>query len=235
MAKILLVSPRQGEAIAHAEREDVLRATGLDTITQRLLDDESKTVGDTTDFDGIIVGGSPLLVTDPTFGPWQRHVHNELAALLERDQPVFFLCYGNTFVATHTGGEANREWAEDSGPTVVRLTDAGKKDPLTKDLPEEFLALTGHTENAASLGAGVQLLATGPTCPIQVIRANKTSWACQFHAEMDANAMQTRMDYYYNYGYFSPSEYDNIVTDIRKHTYEGAHQLLRNFVSYCAS
>ncbi|MCQ9342840.1 glutamine amidotransferase [Corynebacterium sp. 153RC1] len=235
MVNILLVSPRKGEHIAAAEYQDVLKATGLtpDQVTHRMLDDATKTVGDTAGFDGIIVGGSPLLVTSPEYDDWQLQVHKELEALLANPLPVFFLCYGNTFVASITGGSVNREWAEDSGPTVVRLTEAGLNDPITSGLPAEFLAVTGHTENAASVGTGVELLATGPTCPIQIVRANASTWACQFHAEMDADALQTRMDFYYDYGYFSPADYDTIVATTHKYTYDGAHQVLRNFVAYC--
>lgn len=236
MVNILLVSPRTGAEIAAAEYSDVLKATGLNTaqLTQRMLDDEFKSVGETEDFQGIIVGGSPLLVSSEEYSAWQHRVHQELGALLENPQPTFFLCFGNTLLAHLTGGTINREYAEDSGATVVQLTQVGQTDRLTRGLPEEFLALTGHTENAVTVGRGAELLATGPSCPVQIVRANETSWACQFHAEMDAAAMQTRMDYYFDYGYFSPAEYDHIVQEISRHDYSPAHQVLRNFVDVCS-
>lgn len=236
MVNILLVSPRTGEDIAAAEYADVLKATGLSAhqLTQRMLDDETKQVGNTGEFSGIIVGGSPLLVTSEEYSAWQHKVHEELNSLLEIPKPTFFLCFGNTLVAHLNGGQINREFAEDSGSTVVQLTEAGKTDRLTKGLPDEFLALTGHTENAVTTGRGAQLLASGPSCPVQIVRANETSWACQFHAEMDAAAMKSRMDFYFDYGYFSPDEYDSILSEINKHDYDPAHQVLRNFVDIAA-
>lgn len=235
MVNILLASPRSGSEIAAAEYLDVLKATGLskDQLTQRMLDDETKSVGNTDEFQGVIVGGSPLLVTSDEYSAWQHRVHQELGALLESPKPTFFLCFGNTLLAHLTGGEINREYAEVTGPTVVQLTEAGKSDRLTRGLPDEFLALTGHTENAVTVGRSAQLLATGPSCPVQIVRANETSWACQFHAEMDAAAMQTRMDYYFDYGYFAPAEYDSIIKEINRHDFSLAHQVLRNFVDIC--
>lgn len=46
--------------------------------------------------------------------------------------------------------------------------------------------------------------------------------------------MKTRMDFYFDYGYFSPREYDSILTEIGRHDYTPAHQVLRNFVDVCA-
>ena len=42
------------------------------------------------------------------------------------------------------------------------------------------------------------------------------------------------MDYYFDYGYFSPAEYDHIVQEISRHDYSPAHQVLRNFVDVCS-
>lgn len=46
---------------------------------------------------------------------------------------------------------------------------------------------------------------------MQMVRYGDHVWATQFHAEMDAQAMQTRMDFFADYGYFSPEDYDAIV------------------------
>lgn len=66
-----------------------------------------------------------------------------------------------------------------------------------------------------------------------MIRANETTWACQFHAEMDAQAMKTRMDFYKDYGYFSPEDYDTIVSSLPSIDTTYSNRVLRNFIEVC--
>ncbi|ADK28876.1 glutamine amidotransferase [Corynebacterium pseudotuberculosis] len=235
MVSVLLVSPRSGESVARAEYNDVLRATGLspEQLTQRMLDTTETAVGSTKGFDGVIVGGSPLNVTNVSYDQWQLHVHSELQKLIDAPIPVFFICYGTALATSLTGGTVGRSYPEASGPTVVQLTEEGRHDRITCDLPPEFVSLTGHTESAEKLGQGVVLLATGPTCPIQMVRINNSTWACQFHAEMDAAAMKARMDFYFDYGYFTPEDYDSIVAVLPHIDTRHSNKVLQNFIEVC--
>ncbi|MFI5503833.1 glutamine amidotransferase [Corynebacterium kutscheri] len=235
MVSLLLVSPRSGLDVAHAEYNDVLRATRLqpEQLDQKIIDDTTKTIGCLADYDGVIVGGSPLNVTEPDYCAWQKHVHEQLHSLVNADLPVFFICFGSSLLTYLTGGEVGRTHPEESGATTVTLTQAALTDRITYDLPESFTSLTGHTENTIAVGTGTVVLATGSSCPIQMIRANDTTWACQFHAEMDAAAMKTRMDFYYDYGYFSPERYDAIVATLPDVNTTYSNQVLRNFVEVC--
>ncbi|QGU07446.1 glutamine amidotransferase [Corynebacterium occultum] len=236
MLSVLLVSPRQGAAVAAAEYRDVLKATGLEPeeLTQRMLDSEDAVIGDLSEFDGVIVGGSSLNVTDFEYGPWQRQVHEELTRLSEASIPTLMVCYGASFLTYAGGGRVGRSHPESSGPTIVELTEAGRRDPLSANLPERFTSLTGHTENIERPGRGAVVLATGPSCPVQMIRTNEWTWACQFHADMDAAAMKDRMDFYFDYGYFSPEDYAAIVAHLPSVDTTWSRQVLRNFVTYCA-
>lgn len=235
MGSILLVSPRQGAEIAHAEYQDVLRATKLSAaeIDHVLLDSPSAPLPNLDHYRGIIVGGSPLNVTNTAYDDWQCHVHHELGKLIELDKPVFFVCYGNAFVVDYFGGTIGRTHPETSGPTLVQLTAAGEQDPITKDLPASFTSLTGHTENVVRVPENITVLAQGPTCPIQMVRGNASTWACQFHAEMDAEGMHHRMDFYYDYGYFPIAEYDAIVAQLPSIDTTYSNKVLQNFVAYC--
>ena len=46
--------------------------------------------------------------------------------------------------------------------------------------------------------------------------------------------MRTRMDLYYDYGYFPPEGYARIVADLPNHDVAYANGVLRAFVAYCA-
>ncbi|SER48914.1 glutamine amidotransferase [Corynebacterium cystitidis] len=238
MSKILLLSLRDGplgNSVAAAEARDVMNATGLTshTMVHRILESTQHVIGSLEGISGVIVGGSSLNITDAEWSKWQHHVHAQLAELIDGSLPVFLICYGTSWLTHHTGGSVNHAHAEESGPTVVKLTKAGRDDALLNGFPEEFSSLTGHTENAESPSEVLEVLATGPTCPVQLVRYRDRVWASQFHAEMDAQAMKTRMDFYFDYGYFSPDDYDQIVAGLPSVDTTWANRILRRFVEAC--
>lgn len=237
MPSYLLVSPRHGADVLAAEYRDFLDATGLTPaeLDQQVLDSPRATLSGLEGYAGILVGGSPFHVTEERYSDEQEHVHRQLEQLLRSPIPTMFVCYGNSFVAHACGGAVGRTHPEDSGPTTVELTPEAAYDPITQGLPPRFQALTGHTENVIAPGNGARILATGPTCPIQIVRANATTWSCQFHAEMNPSAMATRMGFYIDYGYFSPTDYETIVASLPSVDTTYAHQVLRNFVAYAAN
>lgn len=239
MPKVLLVSLRAGDIsdqIAMAEHRDFLQATGLDPedLPQIVIDSPDVSAGDLSGYDGILVGGSSLNITNEHWDEWQLHAHAEMQRIVDSGLPVFLVCYGASWLARTSGGEVSHSHPEQSGPTIVELTDAGRRDVLTAGFPDRFTSLTGHTENSESVGPAVTVLATGPTCPIQFVRTGEQVWATQFHSDMDAVAMRARMDYYYDYGYFSPDDYDAIVAELPNIDTTWSNRLLRNFVAYCA-
>lgn len=237
MAKLLFLSLRDGEIgpdVAHAEYHDTLRATGLDDLDMelRVIDSPDAELGPLDPVSGIIVGGCSLNVTNEERSAWHRHVDDVLAAVVASDKPVFFVCFGISWLVDHLGGTVGRTSPEPSGPTTVDVTAAGDSDPVLGG-GGTFTALTGHTENPVDLPANLTVLATGPAVPVQMVRYDERVWATQFHAEMDADAMRTRMDFFHDYGYFPAEEYARIVADLPNHDVSRANALLRNFARLC--
>lgn len=246
MSQLLFLSLRDGDIgpeVARAEYRDALHASGLAEVEMehRVLDTADAEIGSLESISGVIVGGSSLNVTNAENGEYsayQAHVHSQLEQLVETGTPVFFVCFGLSWLVHNAGGEIGHSHAEDSGPTTVTVTAAGREDVLLAAAPEEFTALTGHTENpetAGELPASLTVLATGPGGMIQMVRYGEHVWATQFHAEMDADAMRTRMDFYHDYGYFAAEDYARIVADLPNHDVAAANGLIRNFARYCAS
>ncbi|MDO4631918.1 MAG: glutamine amidotransferase [Corynebacterium sp.] len=233
MSEFLFVSLRPaGSPVAAAEYQDFVRATGVWPV-HRVLGSVADELGDISQFAGVIVGGSSLNVLDVPYGEYQEHIHGQLRLLIDASVPVFFICFGASWLADHTGGVVDNEHAETSGASVVQLTEVGLGDPVCAGLPAEFVSFTGHTEAIAAVGADVSVLATGPTCPVQLIRLGDRVWASQFHCEMDAAALEARMRFFMDYGYFPRSEFAEIVAGLGLHDVRFAHQLLKNFVMYC--
>lgn len=242
MSQLLMVSLRThglGASVAQAEYNDVIRSTGLkrDDLDHVVILDETYNLPDLSQYAGIIVGGSSLNITDSSdpaeYSSYQKHVHSLLASLAEQTIPVFLICFGASWLAYHSGGSVSHTWGEDSGGSLIELSDNGKQDVLCAGLPFTFQSMTGHTEAIETVNENLVVLATGPTCPFQLLRYKDTVWASQFHCEMDAQALQTRMDFYKDYGYFAPEDYDAIVASLPGIDPSAANQLLANFVDFC--
>ncbi|WP_260432350.1 glutamine amidotransferase-related protein [Corynebacterium bovis] len=184
--------------------------------------------------DGVIVGGSPFTVTAPLDDTWQPLVSRRLVDLVTTAPvPVFLACYGASLLADSLGGDVVRTHPEQAGLSTVHLTDAAREDPVCAGLPPTFGALTGHTENVGRVPDGAVVLATGPTCPIQLYRWGDRVWTSQFHPEMDGAGMVRRMAFYPDHGYFDAGAGDEIAAALRPVVAAEAGQLLRNFVTHC--
>jgi GMP synthase (glutamine-hydrolysing) len=92
------------------------------------------------------------------------------------------------------------------GPTTLRLTAAGRTDPLFEVLPDDFEAFVGHKEAIAKLPEHAVHLASSSACPVQAFRIGRNVYATQFHPELDVPGIQNRIDIYQDYGYFARSE-----------------------------
>ena len=119
------------------------------------------------------------------------------------------------------------------GVSEVNLTDAAADDPIVGKLARSFKGLTGHKESVVELPEGATLLATGPTCPVQAYRANRSTWVTQFHPEMDAEGIIRRMGFYMDAGYFKPEEVEEISGIVRATDLGPAEQILHSFMDYC--
>ncbi|WOT03289.1 glutamine amidotransferase [Corynebacterium pyruviciproducens] len=235
MSSFLLVSPRTGDDIVAQEYKDFLQATGLsaDELDQVQLDSTEDLVPPIDKYKGVLIGGSPFNITDKLHTPKQIHIMGQLRRLVDCELPTIFICFGAGYVASDLGGAVGRTHPEESGATLVQLTEEGKKDPLFSGFPEGFQALTGHTENITDLNPVCTLLATGPTCPVQIFRYGEHTWACQFHAEMNPDSMEARMRFYIDYGYFHREDFDKIVATLPSVDTTYSNGVLRSFVRYC--
>ncbi len=218
MEPILLLSIRADDAAADNEYESFLALAGLgeDELRRVRLDQRALGELDLRDWSGIWVGGGPFNYTDPdeNKSPVQRRVEADLNRLLDAvvgsDFPFLGACYGVGALGSHQGAVFDKRYAEPVGTVRVRLTEAGRRDPLLRELPAEFDAFTGHKEAIGELPGHAVLLASSAACPVQAFRVGANVYATQFHPELDAAGICTRVDVYKYAGYFDPSEADEI-------------------------
>ena len=104
----------------------------------------------------------------------------------------------------------DQRYAEPVGLVTVTLTADGQQDPLLRGLPATFDAFTGHKEAVSRLPRHAVLLASSPACPVQAFRIGSHVYATQFHPELDAVGLVTRIDVYKHAGYFAPEQADDL-------------------------
>jgi GMP synthase (glutamine-hydrolysing) len=235
---ILLLSIRADDAAADNEYESFLTLAGLaeDELRRVRLDQRALGDVDLRDWSGIWVGGGPFNYTDPDEkkSPVQRRVEDDLSRLLDAvvgaDFPFLGACYGVGALGSHQGGVVDRRYPEPVGTVRVTLTAAGRSDPVLQDLPAEFDAFTGHKEAIGELPGHAVLLARSDACPVQAFRIGSNVYATQFHPELDAAGLCTRIEVYKHAGYFDPSEADELKAMARRSEVSHPPAILRAFV-----
>ncbi len=244
MKPFLLLATRSEDAAADNEYELFLRFAGLGERDLRRIRMERRALGriDLRDWSGILLGGGPFNSSDPepSKSPVQRRVEADLRGLLDEvvsaDFPFLGACYGIGAIGSHQGAVVGRRYAEPVGAVSVTLTPQGQQDPLLRGLPATFEAFTGHKEAISHLPRHAVLLATSPGCPVQAFRIGSAVYATQFHPELDAAGLCTRIEVYKDAGYFPPAQADELKARAHHSDVTHSHALLRRFArSYARS
>lgn len=237
MLPFLLLSTRAEDELAVQEHQAVARHMGIDPqrLEQWRLEQAPMPAFDPDRYAGLLIGGSPFTGSDPqeSKGPVQRRVEAEMALLLDRvvvdDYPVLGLCYGIGILGRHQGAVVDTTHGESLGAPTIRLTQAAASDPVCAGLPPEFLAFVGHKEAILRPTPAMTVLASSDGCPVQMLRVGQHVRATQFHPELDAEALVTRIRAYAHHGYFQPEEQDSLIEQARATDVHACHQVLANF------
>jgi GMP synthase (glutamine-hydrolysing) len=236
-APFLLLSIRAEDAAADDEYGAMMRFAGLDTGGMHRIRLTHQSMGDIdlADWSGIILGGGPYNVSDPSESKseTQRRAESELLPLIGRivdaDFPFLGCCYGVGTLGSVVGAAVDRTYPEPVGALTVSLTADGRRDPLFAELPDVFDAYGGHKEGASALPPHLVRLAYSADCPIQAFRVGDNVYATQFHPELDADGICTRIDVYKEYGYFAPETAESLKSAALDRSIEHPPTILRRF------
>ncbi len=243
MKPFLLLATRPEDVAADDEYAAFLRFGGLQESELRRVRLDQRPLGSIRleDYSGLMMGGSPFNSSDPpeSKSDVQRRVESELAALLDEvvaaDFPTLGACYGIGTIGTHQGAVIDRTYGEPVGPVSVTLTDEGRSDPVFGVLPPVFDAFVGHKEAVRELPSHAVRLASSSGCPVQAFRVGSNVYATQFHPELDAAGMATRIEVYRYAGYFDPDEADSLKELARLSAVRHPPAVLRRFIERYAA
>lgn len=163
--------------------EDVLRERGC--ALHRVELDEGEPLPDWREFDAIVAMGGPMSVNDDAELPWLTVEKQTIEEAVRAGLPYFGACLGVQLLAASLGAKVYPGPTPEVGILPVRLTDAGRNDPVFEGLPEEFLTLQWHGDTF-DLPHGAVALASSPAYANQAFRWGEQAYGVQFHLEVDS-------------------------------------------------
>jgi GMP synthase (glutamine-hydrolysing) len=150
--------------------------------------------------DVVLLGGSgDYSVVDG--GPWLSHAMETMRRLHDDKKPTFASCWGFQAMARALGGEVVHDASRaELGTHSLRLTSAGREDPLFGPLGSPFQAQMGHQDIVERLPEDAVLLASTDTVSNQAFRFREAPIYCtQFHCELHRDDLLLRVRAYPQY------------------------------------
>lgn len=169
----------------------IIRAMGLSaSVTTTVAVHEDEELPALADIAGIVVTGSPAMLTDGA--PWNLVAAAYLQDAARAALPVLGICYGHQLLAHAFGGQVDyHPEGREIGTVPLRLHDAAQGDPLLAGVPADFAVHTTHSQSVLTLPAVATLLASSAHDKHHCFRIGESAWGVQFHPEFTASVMRT--------------------------------------------
>ncbi len=152
--------------------------------------DEGETLPSQHTIAGIVITGSPAMITDGA--PWNNIAAEYLQSAIKGSLPVLGICYGHQLLAYACGGRVDYHLqGREIGTVEIGLHPAANDDPLLGGLPPQFPAHATHSQSVLTLPASAELLAGSNHDPHQSFRIAERAWGVQFHPEFTPQVMRT--------------------------------------------
>jgi GMP synthase (glutamine-hydrolysing) len=136
------------------------------------------------DVDGVVMFGSSFNVEHADEQPFIHALREVTLEALERETPYLGICFGAQVLAWSLGAPIAKAPVREVGYVALRPTAAAGGDPLLDHYADGDMVFEWHMDTF-DLPAGATLLATGDDVVNQAYRLNDTTWATQFHLEID--------------------------------------------------
>jgi GMP synthase (glutamine-hydrolysing) len=150
--------------------------------------------------DAVLIGGSgDYSAADDN--PWLERTLAGLKRIVDTRKPTFASCWGFQAFSRAAGGRCTHDPQHaELGTIQLRLTEAGRSDPLFGALPNPFRGQAGHEDHVVELPPGAVLLASSELVTNQAFKfADAPIYCTQFHPELDRQSILERAKTYPRY------------------------------------
>jgi GMP synthase-like glutamine amidotransferase len=134
--------------------------------------------------DAIIVGGTPISALEVDRHEFLVAEERYLKEALDIGKPVLGICFGAQLLAKLLGAAIRKNPVTEIGTCPVRLTAAGRSDPIFQGFPKAFPTFLWHNDTFDIPPWGLQLAASRD-CANQGFRMG-SAVGLQFHLEVTA-------------------------------------------------
>lgn len=231
--KLLLFQIRDDTRVQQEEYESFLRYSELKPSQLDILNVFSRPsfTPDVLDpYDAMFIGGaSEASVMEPDRYPFIEEAKQLVLYAVDQGIPVFASCFGFQLTVIALGGTLVRdEEGFEMGTPKIYITEAGRRDPLFRDTPNTFRAVSVHQERTPVAPPGVELLAYSDACPHAFKVDGSPFWAFQFHPEVDRSVLIQRLRVYQQ-KYTENAAHFNAVIEASSET-PVANALVKKFI-----
>jgi GMP synthase (glutamine-hydrolysing) len=137
-------------------------------------------------YGGLLVMGGAMGAYDDARCPWLTPTKHLITTVVRVEQKPFLgICLGHQLAAVALDGVVERNpRGRALGMTQVRLTDAGRADPLLGGVGPGHRAVQWNDDIVTALPSGSSVLARAPDGTVQGARFGPQAWGVQFHPEV---------------------------------------------------
>lgn len=180
----------------------------------------------------IIMGGPQSPATTLEECPWfdAQAEKTIISRAIEAGKTVIGVCLGSQLIGEALGAAFCRSPEKEIGKFPVRLTEAGKANPLFEDFGHELNV--GHWHNdMPGLTPQAKVLAYSEGCPRQIVQYGERVYGFQCHMELTPEVVELLIEHSQN-DLRRAAEFRFVETaeKLRSHDYREMNQVLFSFL-----
>jgi GMP synthase (glutamine-hydrolysing) len=186
------------------------------------------------DLAGVIVTGSPAMVTD--HHPWSENAARWIAQLVAAETPLLGICYGHQLLGYALGAEVgDNPRGQEFGATAIQLTNEAQADPVFSEClgnrEQAKVVYQAHQQSVLTLPEGARVLALNEMDPHQAFAVGSCAWGVQFHPEFSSAGIMAYLKLLAHELEREGLDLDALVSRVGEERGFGA-RLLRSFVAF---
>ena len=148
--------------------------------------DEGAPIPELSRYDAMLVFGGPMDVWQEDQHPWLVMEKAAIRTFVkDMRRPFLGVCLGHQLLADALGGTVGPMARPKVGVAELRLTQAGRADPLFRELAEPMRSVQWHGAEVKTLPQHAVVLVENDDCPVQAFRAYDCAYGLQYHVEVE--------------------------------------------------
>lgn len=139
--------------------------------------------------DGIIITGSPVMLTDHE--PWMEHLAQWTREAVAAEIPLLGVCFGHQVLGYAMGGRVtDNPNGREVGTVTVHFLPEASADPLFSALPVRFDVQATHVQSVVTLPPKATRIGYNGMDDHHAFAVGKVAWGVQFHPEFTADSLK---------------------------------------------